>query len=129
MTRRTCLKSTLGFAALSAAPAAVNKHAIELHVDLAVDPAKEGEMLEVFHKSFRPAAGRQPGFIDAKILKLRAAKHGEAPPGANYRFVLLFGTEEQRQAWVATPIHQKTWPLIVDTLSNPNYTALLYDLV
>ncbi len=114
---------------MGAAQAAVVKHAIELHVDLAVDPAKERDMLEIFHRSFRPAASRQPGFIDAKMLKLRAAKRGAAPPGANYRFVLLFATEEQRQAWVATPVHQKTWPLIVATLTNPDYAALLYDLV
>jgi hypothetical protein len=127
MMRRTYLKSVLGGAALAVAQAA-DKHAIELHADLAVDPAKEREMLDVFHKTFRPAASRQPGFIDAKMLKFRAAKHGEAPAGVNYRFVLLFATEEQRLAWVATPIHQKTWPLIVGTLANPNFTALLYDL-
>jgi heme-degrading monooxygenase HmoA len=128
MMRRTYLKSVLGGAALAAAQAAPDEHAIELHVDLAVDPAREREMLDVFHKTFRPAASQQPGFIDAKMLKLRAATRGVAPPGANYRFVLLFATEEQRRAWVATPVHQKTWPLIAGTLTNPNFTALFYDL-
>lgn len=126
--RRTYLKSVLGGATLAIAQAAPDGHAIELHVDLAVDPAKGREMIDVFHKTFRPAASRQPGFIDAKMLKFRAPKRGEAPPGANYRFVLVFATEEQRLAWVATPVHQKTWPLIANTLTNPNYTALLYDL-
>jgi hypothetical protein len=130
MMRRTYLNRVLGgAAALAVAQALPDEHAIELHVDLAVDPARESEMLEVFHKTFRPAASRQRGFIDANMLKLRSAKRGEAPVGANYRFVLRFKTEEQRLAWVATAVHQKTWPLITNTLTNPNYTALLYDLV
>jgi hypothetical protein len=112
---------------MAAARATGGEHAIELHVDLAVDPAREREMLEVFNSAFRPAASRQPGFVDARMLKLRAARRGEAPPGANYRYVLVFVTEEQRSAWAATPVHQRIWPRIVNTLTNPNYTALLYD--
>jgi antibiotic biosynthesis monooxygenase (ABM) superfamily enzyme len=101
---------------------------IELHVDLDVDPAKEKEMLQLFHGEFRAAASKQPGFIDTKMLKLRSALQGTAPPSANYRFVLRFQSEEQRQAWVATPIHQKLWPRMEQTLVSKRYTVLLYDV-
>lgn len=100
---------------------------IQLHVDLAVDPAKEHEMLRNFHDVFRPAAGKQPGFLDVKMLKLRSALAGAAPAGANYRFELTFSSEEQRQAWVASPTHQRVWPTIESTLVSKNYTILLYD--
>jgi hypothetical protein len=62
------------------------------------------------------------------MLKLRSALQGAAPPNANYRFVLQFQTEEQRQAWVATSIHQELWPKIEATLISKQYTVLLYDM-
>ena len=128
MKRRSCLKAVLGVAGMSVVRGADAAHSIQLHVDLSVDPAKEREMLDHFEKVFRPAAAKQPGFIDARMLKLRIARRGAAPPGANYRFVLSFATEEQRQAWAATPLHQQVWPPIVNTLKNGDYTALLYHL-
>ncbi len=100
---------------------------IELHVDLSVDPAKEEEMLRVFHSEFRPAASKQPGFEELQMLKLRSVVTGKAPEGANYRFVLSFESEEQRQHWVATPVHQKLWPKMEATLKSKDYTVLLYD--
>jgi antibiotic biosynthesis monooxygenase (ABM) superfamily enzyme len=102
--------------------------AIELHVDLQVDPEKEKQMLEIFHGRFHAAAAKQPGFIDVKMLKLRSALQGSAPPNANYRFVLRFQREEQRQAWIATPIHRELWPKIEQTLVSKKYTVLLYDV-
>jgi antibiotic biosynthesis monooxygenase (ABM) superfamily enzyme len=101
---------------------------IELHVDLQVYPGREKEMLEIFHGQFHAAAAKQPGFIDVKMLKLRSALQGSAPSNANYRFVLRFQSEEERQAWVATPIHQEIWPRIVQTLASKEYTVLLYDV-
>jgi antibiotic biosynthesis monooxygenase (ABM) superfamily enzyme len=92
-----------------------------------VDPAKEKEMLAIFHNKFHAAAAQQPGFISANMLKLRSALQGAAPPNANYRFVLHFQTEEQRQAWIATPIHRRLWPTIEQTLVSKQYTVLLYD--
>jgi hypothetical protein len=59
-------------------------------------------MLRNFHDVFRPAASKQPGFLDVKMLRLRSLLAGAAPAGANYRFELTFASEEQRQAWVAT---------------------------
>jgi heme-degrading monooxygenase HmoA len=100
---------------------------IQLHVDLSVNPAQEKEMLHNFHTVFRPAASKQPGFVDVKMLKLRSALAGAVPAGANYRFELTFASEEKRQAWVATATHQQVWPTIEKTLASKNYTILLYD--
>jgi hypothetical protein len=127
MKRRACLQTLLVGAVARAAHADDKSRPIQLHVDLAVDPAKEQDMLHNFHNTFRPAASKQPGFLDAKMLKLRSALAGAAPAGANYRFELTFASEEQRQAWVATPTHQRVWPMIETTLVSKNYTILLYD--
>ncbi len=128
MKRRTCLKTVLAGAAGGVLPGAPAEHPIQLHVDLSVDPAKESEMLRNFRTVFRPAASKQPGYVDVKMLKLRAALQGEAPPGANYRFVLTFASEELRKQWVASATHQKVWPTIENTLKSKNYTVLLYDV-
>jgi heme-degrading monooxygenase HmoA len=109
------------------AAAGSGQHPIELHVDLAVNSAREREMLDNFHNVFRPAASKQPGYIEVKLLKLRSSLAGAPPQDANYRFVLIFENEELRQQWVATPTHQKVWPTIANTLANQNYTILLYD--
>ena len=119
------LSGTLAVAHLAAQN---SRRPIELHVDLEVDPAKEKQMLEIFHGPFHAAAAKQPGFIDVKMLRLRSALQGVAPARANYRFVLRFESEEQRQAWVATPIHKELWPKIEQTLVSKQYTVLLYDV-
>jgi antibiotic biosynthesis monooxygenase (ABM) superfamily enzyme len=118
----------LGALAASQLTAQGRRKSIELNVDLTVDPAKEKEMLHLFHGEFHAAAAQQPGFIEADMLKLRSALQGPAPGSANYRFVLRFQSEEQRQAWVATAIHRRLWPKIEQTLASKQYTVLLYDL-
>ena len=127
MKRRTYLKAMLA-AGLAPAAAQTAQHPIELFVDLSVDPAREKEMLQNFRTQFRPTAQKQPGFIDVKIMKLRSAIQGAAPAGVNYRFMISFQSEEQRQKWVATEAHQKVWPLIENTLKTKNYTVLLFDV-
>src|ERR1043165_3307538 len=118
MKRRPYLKTMLAAnAAAIAAEAADSAHPIQLHVDLAVDPAKEKEMLKNFETVFRPAASKQPGYIDVRMLKLRSTLMGKAPAGVNYRFVLTYQSEELRQKWVASDVHQKVWPTIERTLS------------
>ena len=124
MKRRTSLKTILAAGALAAAPG----RAIQLHVDLAVDPAREKEMLHNFETIFRPEAARHPGYIDVKMLKLRTALQGSAPAGINYRFSLTYRSEELRQKWVASPEHKRVWPTIENTLSSKNYTVLLFDV-
>ncbi|HMJ22491.1 MAG TPA: hypothetical protein VK513_11305 [Terriglobales bacterium] len=127
MKRRTYLKAVLAGAATVVVPAAETQKPIELHVDLSVDASKEQEMLRNFRTIFLPAAKNQPGFKDVKMLKLRSALQGAGPEDANYRFVLTFATEEQRQQWVATATHKKVWPTVENTLKTKNYTVLLYD--
>ena len=127
MQRRTYLKTMLAGAAMRAPLAAAGKP-ILLHVDLSVDPAREAEMLDNYHKIFKPAASKQPGFLDLKMLKLRTALQGGAPEGVNYRFALAFESEELRQKWVASAIHQKVWPTIENTLKHKNYRVLLFDV-
>ena len=134
MKRRNCLKVLLAGTGMlaarvaSGASEAVAHRAIELHADLAVDPAREQEMLNIFEKEFRPAASHQPGFVDAKMLKLKADLRGPAPPGSNYQFILSFTSEELRQKWTETVIHKAIWPKIVATLTSPNYSRLLYEV-
>lgn len=128
MKRRTYLKTMLAGASAAAVHAAQPERPIELQVDLSVTPAKEQEMLHNFKTIFRPAASKQPGYIEVKMLKLRSALQGRAPAGANYRFVLRYASEEQRQAWVASAIHQKVWPTIESTLKSKDYTVLLFDV-
>jgi heme-degrading monooxygenase HmoA len=127
MQRRTYLKATIGGLSAAALPAQVRPGRIQLHVDLMVDPASEKEMLKNFRETFRPAAAKQPGYIDVQMLKLRSALMGKGPADANYRFVLTFESEELRQKWVASAVHQKVWPTIENTLKHKNYTVVLYD--
>lgn len=128
MKRRAYLKTLLAAgAALSAQAAPPAERPIQLHVDLAVDPAKEREMLHNFETVFKPAATKQRGYIDVKMLKLRQTLMGKAPEGSNYRFVLTYASEELRQKWVATDTHKKVWPTIENTLLSKNYNVLLYD--
>ena len=128
MKRRTCLKAILaGAGSLTAVQAAAPENPIQLYVDLSVDPAREQEMLHNFKTIFRPAASKQPGYIDVQMLKLRTAVQGKAPEAGNYRFVLKFVSEELRQKWIASATHQKVWPTVENTLTTKNYTVLLYD--
>jgi antibiotic biosynthesis monooxygenase (ABM) superfamily enzyme len=118
-----------GAVGATALPAAAPAHApILLHVDLSVDPAREQEMLDNFHKIFKPAAQKYPGYIDVKILKLRSALQGGAPEGLNYRFALTYQSEEMRQKWIASDIHQKVWPTVEKTLKSKDYRVLLFDV-
>jgi hypothetical protein len=54
---------------------------------------------------------------------------GRAPEGSNYRFVLRYESEELRQKWIASDIHQKVWGMIEQTLRSKNYDVLLFDEV
>ncbi len=48
MRRRKCLKTILAGVCAATAPAASQQHAIQLHVDLSVDPSQERDMLHSF---------------------------------------------------------------------------------
>jgi len=131
MKRRSYLSAmAAGLAGLKAAPAQKAKNPIVLTCDLSVDPAKEQEMLHNFHTVFKPVAEKYPGYVDLKMLKLRSAIQGSAPPSINYRFQLTYESEDARQKWIHSEIHQKVWPAIENTLSNKsNYQVLLFDSV
>jgi len=129
MQRRTYLKSVLAAGAgAGLALGQTPKRHILLHVDLTVNPEREKVFVGKFHSAFKPAAAKQPGYMDVRILKLRTALAGKAPGDANYRFVLAFESEELRQKWVATEIHGKLWPELERCLSHKNYNVLLYDI-
>jgi hypothetical protein len=141
MHRRNLLKllALTGASATGAAAFAATKGGtsggkpIVLYCDLAVDPAREQEMLDAFHRHFKPAAesfmGR--GFIDLKMLKLRTVIQGDPAPanGINYRFQLTYQSEAQRQVWIKSAVHAKNWPLIENTVLNKDYLVLLTDSV
>jgi hypothetical protein len=130
MKRRTYLKAAL--AAAAGSPLAFTadpppKGRVQLHLDMMVLPAKEKEMLHHFHTVFKPAASKMKGYINVEILKLRSTIAGAAPPSCNYRFVLLYESEELRQKWIATDVHQQVWPPIEKTLVSTKYNVHLFD--
>lgn len=127
MTRRNLL---LALAAGGAAtvPALAAAQAIHLHVDLFVDPSREKEMVANFHKVFKPAISRQPGFVEVRLVKLREVKFGQPPAPPKYRLLISFQTEQLREKWVASADHQKAWPAIESTLTGQKFTAVLYDV-
>ena len=102
---------------------------IQVHVDLAVDPAREPEMVRYFQTVFRPAAQKFRGYVDVRILKLRAVPVGTAPAGLSYRFAITYESEELRQKWVASEIHQEVWGSVEKMLSSPDYTVLQFDVI
>ena len=117
---------TAGVANMNAAPASIRP--IQLHCDLAVDPAKEKEMLAHFENVFRPVARKHQGYIDLKMLKLNTAVRGATPPGCKYRFELTYQSEELRQKWIASEDHAKAWPPIENMLIDKNFNILVYDV-
>jgi heme-degrading monooxygenase HmoA len=128
MKRRSYL--TAMFAAIAGAGdvrAQAAKDPIVLYCDLSVDAAREQEMLNNFHNTFKPAAQKFPGYIDVKLLKLRTVYTGSAPAGVNYRFQLTYESEEARQKWIKSDVHQKVWPTVENTLRSKDYSTLLFD--
>ena len=102
---------------------------IVLYCDLAIDPAREQEMLHHFHFDFKPAAEKFDGYIDVKLVKLRKVIQGGPAPAANidYRFQLTYKSEELRQRWISSDVHKRVWPLIENTVTNRDYLVLLTD--
>jgi hypothetical protein len=124
------LAATAGLSGAGAqAPKKQAPNPIVLYVDLAVDPAREKEMLHNFHTIFKPAAEKFEGYIDVKMCKLRMAIQGAPPAGVNYRFQLTYQSWELRQKWVASETHQKVWPTVENTLKSKDYVVLLFDSV
>ena len=102
---------------------------IQLHADLAIDPARETEAIQYFETVYRPTASRFEGYLDLRLLKLTAALVGAAPPGVNYRFAIAFTNEGLRQKWVASDAHQEVWGRLETYLLNHKYDFLLFDAI
>jgi hypothetical protein len=100
---------------------------IQVHVDLNVASEKEQEMLRYFEAVFRPAAQKFRGYIDVRMLKLTAVPFGTGPAGINYRFVITYESEELRQKWIASDIHQEVWGTM-EKFASPDYSVLLFDV-
>lgn len=103
--------------------------AIQLFVDMAVDPAKEQDMLRYFDAVFRPAARKFQGYLDLRMLKLRSTLMGTMPDEVNYRFAISYESEELRQKWIASEIHTEVWGQMEKFLSSTDYTVVLFDVV
>ena len=86
-------------------------------------------MLENFHNIFEVEARKHPGFVSLKMPRLRQVVQGP-PQSINYRFELVYESEERRQKWISSPEHLKVWPTVERTLkSTGNYPVLLFDEV
>ena len=130
MKRRYFSAMLAGLAGFRAASAQKAKNPIVLNCDLAIPPAREQQMLGHFHNTFKPAAEKFPGYIDLKMLKLRTAYQGSVAAGINYRFQLTYESEELRQKWIKSDVHQRVWPPIENMLANKaDYPVLLFDSV
>ena len=102
---------------------------IQLHADLAIDPAREAEAIHYFDTVYRPTASRFEGYIDLHLLRLRAALVGSAPAGLNYRFSITFASEDLRLKWVASDPHQEVWGTLETFLTRHDYDFLLFELI
>ena len=102
---------------------------IQLHADLAIDPAKEAQAVHYFETVYRPTAKRFEGYVDLQLLKLTAALVGRAPVGVNYRFSITFTTEALRLKRVASEAHQDVWTTLETFLTSHEYDFLLFDVI
>lgn len=102
---------------------------IQLHADLAIDPAREADAIRYFDTVYRPTARRFEGYVDLQLLKLQAALVGTAPAGINYRFSITFASEALRQTWVASDAHQEVWGTLETFLTKDEYDFLLFDVI
>ena len=102
---------------------------IQLHADLAIDPAREADALHYFETVYRPTARTFEGYIDLHLLKLQSALVGSAPAGINYRFSISFSSEALRQKWVASDPHQEVWGTLETFLTRHEYDFLLFEIV
>jgi hypothetical protein len=102
---------------------------IQLHADLAIDPAREADALRYFETVYRPTASGFEGYIDLRLLKLEGALVGSPPPGINYRFSITFASEALRQKWVASDPHQEVWGALEKFLTVHEYDFLLFEMI
>lgn len=102
---------------------------IQLHADLAIDPARRAEAVHYFETVYRPTARRFEGYIDLHLLELSAALVGSAPSGITHRFSITFASEPLRQKWVASDAHQEVWGRLETFLTRREYDFLLFEII
>jgi hypothetical protein len=102
---------------------------VQLHCDLAVDPAKEADMVRYFETVYRPTGMKFQGYIDLRLLKLRSVLQGRGPARMNYRFSITYETEELRQKWINSNEHQVVWPTLQSYLTSTEFDFLLFELI
>ena len=102
---------------------------IQLHADLAIDPAREADAVRYFESVYRPTAKRFEGYLDLQLLKLQTALVGTAPAGINHRFSITFTSEALRLKWVASDAHQEVWGKLETFLTKHDYDFLLFDVI
>lgn len=88
-----------------------------LHVELEVKEGAAEALVSDYRSTFRPAISGQEGFRGVRLLR-----PVEAP---NYRLVIEFAGEPQRERWVASDLHQRVWPRIEAHCSG--YTPHLFE--
>jgi quinol monooxygenase YgiN len=136
MHRRNILKSIFagvaagfgaGGAARVAKAAQSGTNHVRVYCEMDIAPAREKEMLDVFHKVFVPEAVRHEGFIRVKLLKRVNVMQGTVPQNHNYRFELEYENEELRQKWAKSPEHQRVWPQVERFITTQKtYPVTLY---
>ena len=92
---------------------------IELQIFLSALPGKEEKLEKIFRETFIPAISVQKGFKSVSLLKPGNSMRG-------YQIQLRFGTEEQRQVWVASDEHQKAFPKVAELCSTVSWQ--LFDI-
>ena len=102
---------------------------VQLHCDLAIDPAQAAEAEHYFETVYRPAATKFGGYVDLQLLKLQSVLAGQAPAGLNYRFSITYESEELRMAWVRSDVHQVVWPALQAYLTSDNFDFLLFEVI
>lgn len=73
-------------------------------VELEVTSGSEAQLVADYRARFRPAISQQPGLRSVRLLRPR--------DGQRWLLLIEFEHDAQRQAWVATPLHQEVWPVL-----------------
>jgi hypothetical protein len=102
---------------------------VQLHCDLVANPQKADEMVHYFETVYRPEAMKFEGYLDLRLLKLQAVLLGHAPASMNYRFSITFQSEDLRQKWIHSDIHQVVWPKLQSFLTSGEFDFLLFELI
>jgi heme-degrading monooxygenase HmoA len=82
-----------------------------LHIDLNLKTGEAQALEHTFIESFRPAISSQPGFHRVELLRPNESQW-------DYRLVIVFDSQPQQQAWVASDLHQQVWPQIESHILN-----------